>query len=349
MARFFKKIIILAIIIFIISGLAYWRGINISANKEGDDVYFIIAEGESVGRIGGNLHKAFLIKSKNYFKIYVRLNGYQRDLQAGEYLLSPALNIKEIVNALAAGQSLSQERTIKVIEGWDMDDINKYLLENNFVSGDEFKQAANKEIGNWKPARPAGGLVIGNLDFLDDAPPQADLEGYLFPDTYRVYKDASAEDIIEKMLANFDMKLTNEMREEIAKKDKTIYEIIIMASLLEKEVRSYKDMKVVSGIFWDRIKNGQPLEACATLAYVLGENKKQYTVEDTNINSPYNTYQNQGLPPGPICNPGLNAIRAAIYPDFTKYNYFLSSFNNGETIFSQTYEEHIRNKAKYLK
>jgi len=342
MARFFQKIIILAIIFFIILGFAYWRGINISANKEGDDVYFVIAEGESVGQIGGNLHKVGLIKSENYFKIYVRLNGYQRDLQAGEYLLSPDLNIKEIVNALAAGQSLSQEKTIKVIEGWNIDDINEYLRKNEIITNNSFTVLAKAKVNNWP-------LEFSRPKFLADIPPSADLEGYLFPDTYRIYKEATAEDIIKKMLANFDMKLTNEMREEIAKKDKTIYKIIIMASLLEKEVRSYKDMKVVSGIFWDRIKNKQPLESCATLAYVLGENKKQYTVEDTKINSPYNTYQNLGLPPGPICNPGLNAIRAAIYPDFTKYNYFLSSFDNGQTIFSKTYEEHIRNKAKYLK
>ena len=139
------------------------------------------------------------------------------------------------------------------------------------------------------------------------------------------------------------------MRAEIAWQKKTIYEIVTMASIIEKEVRSRADMKIVSGIFWDRIKNGQGLESCATLAYILGVNKPQYTLEDTKIDSPYNTYKYRGLPPGPIANPGLNAIQAAIYPEFTANNYFLSDPATGQTIYSQTLEEHNLNKYKYLK
>ncbi len=151
------------------------------------------------------------------------------------------------------------------------------------------------------------------------------------------------------MLNNFDGKLTDEMQNNIAEQDKTIYEIVTMASIIEKEVRTLEDMEIVSGIFWDRIKYGQPLESCATLAYVLGVNKEQYSIEDTKIDSPYNTYRNPGLPPGPICNPGLNAIKAAIYPQYTEYNYFLSRQDTGETVFSKTLEEHNRNKARYLR
>jgi UPF0755 protein len=122
-----------------------------------------------------------------------------------------------------------------------------------------------------------------------------------------------------------------------------------MASVIEKEVRSANDMKIVSGIFWNRIKNGQALESCATLAYILGVNKSQYSYEDTRINSPYNTYINRGLPAGPIANPGLKAIEAAIYPEDTAYNYFLTASETGETIFSKTYQEHLNNKNKYIK
>ena len=170
----------------------------------------------------------------------------------------------------------------------------------------------------------------------------------MFPDTYRIYIDADLDDIIRKMLGNFDGKLTAKMREDISKQGKTIYEIVTMASLIEKEVRTEKDMKIVSGIFWNRIKNGQALQSCASLAYILGVNKAQYTTEDTKIISPYNTYQNPGLPPGPISNPGIQAIKAAIYPTDTDYNYFLTNPANGETIFSKTFNEHIKNKNKYL-
>jgi len=122
-----------------------------------------------------------------------------------------------------------------------------------------------------------------------------------------------------------------------------------MASLIEKEVRTSEDMKIISGIFWQRIENRQGLESCATLAYILGVNKPQYSVVDTKIDSPYNTYKHRGLPPSPIANPGLNAITAAIYPKETDYNYFLSDPATGQTIFSRTLGEHNLNKAKYLK
>ena len=150
------------------------------------------------------------------------------------------------------------------------------------------------------------------------------------------------------MLNNFDQKLDEKMRKDIQAQGKTIFEVLIMASLIEKEVRSVEDMKIVSGIFWDRIKYGQALESCASLAYILGENKTVYSQEDTQINSPYNTYRNKGLPPGPIANPGLNAIQAAIYPQYTEYNYFLTDPETGQTIWSKTFEEHKQNKWKYL-
>jgi len=187
------------------------------------------------------------------------------------------------------------------------------------------------------------------LSLLKDKPKYYSLEGYLFPDTYIIYNDASLEDIVLKMLHNFDSKLTSKMREDIKKQEKTIYEIITMASVIEKEVRDPEEMKIVSGIFWKRIDVWQPLQSCASLAYILGINKPVYSIEDTKIESPYNTYQNYGLPPGPICNPGLAAIEAAIYPKETEYNYFLSKKENGETVFSRTIEEHNLNKAKYLK
>ena len=339
-----KFIIIFIIILFIAAGAAYWRGINASVEKAGQDVIFTVPHGESVEQISQNLYDANLIKSKFYFKIYVWRKKQQANLQAGEYVLNSNLSIKEIVNVLVAGQSLSKEKTIKIIEGWNMRDINGYLEEKNIIMDDSFIELAKKGIMNHK-------LGIMESEFLNNIPAGVSLEGYLFPDTYKIFNDAAAEDIIEKMLFNFDKKLTDEMRAEIANQGKTIHQIITMASVVEKEIRIFKDMKIVSGIFWDRIKHGQALESCATLAYILGVNKPRYSIEDTKINSPYNTYQNQGLPPGPICNPGINAIKAAIYPEFTNYNYFLNrqDTKKGETIFSKTLDEHNRNKAKYLK
>ena len=187
-----------------------------------------------------------------------------------------------------------------------------------------------------------------DYDFLRDKPKHRGLEGYLFADTYRFRPSSSPEEVIIKMLNNFDQQLDDNMRQDIERQGKTIYQIVTMASLLEKEVRSEEDMKIVADIFWRRVKNGQRLESCATLAYILGENKPQYSYEETRINSPYNTYINSGLPPGPICSPSLKALRAAIYPTSNDYNFFLTRSDNGQTIFSRDFAEHKANKAKYL-
>ncbi len=340
--KIIKYSLILIAIILVIAGLLYWRGITTPAGGLGQDTLFIIDKGESVNQISQNLYDAGLIKSKFNFEVYVWLTKQETKIKSGEYNLSSSLTIREIVKILAAGEALSKERKITIVEGWNINDIDKYFKENNIISDNSFINMAKAGIGNWQ-------LEIERPEFLSDAPLSANLEGYLFPDTYRIFKDAAAEDIVKKMLINFNDKLTDEMRNEIARQGKTIYEVVTMASIIEKEVRTPEDTKIVSGIFWDRIKYGQSLESCATLAYILGVNKEQYSIEDTKIDSPYNTYRNPGLPPGPICNPGLNAINAAIYPQYTEYNYFLNRQDTGETIFSKTLDEHNRNKARYLK
>lgn len=333
------KIILLFFVVFLVVGVysiaSYYRGINAPFDKKGQDKIFIVSKGESVKKIGENLFNSGLIKSKNYFEIYIWRAGKENVLQAGEYVLSPRMDIKEIVEIISGGKILSKEKTIKIIEGWRISEIDSYLKKEGVIKGDDFINAANNGFKNY--------------EFFADAPKNANLEGFLFPDTYRIFKDAGAEKIIEKMLDNFENKLTSQMREDIKKQGRTIYETIIMASIIEKEVRTPEDMQIVSGIFWDRIKNGQALESCATLAYILGVNKAQYSDEDTKIDSLYNTYKYRGLPPSPISNPGLNAIKAAIYPKYTEYNYFLSRPDTGETVFSSTYAEHLENKAKYLK
>lgn len=335
------SLIFLLAAIFMIAGF-YWYFINSYKVKSDAPSVFIIAKGEGVNQISANLYHYDLIKSKFFFETYVWLNKIEAKFQAGEYTIEPGLNIKEIAKVLTSGQAISRERNIKIIEGWRISDINEYFKKEGVVTDDSFLNLAAAKISDWQ--------IGGNKpEFLNGLPLEANLEGFLFPDTYRIFNNAGTGDIIFKMLDNFDEKLNSELRAEIAKQGKTVYEIITMASIIEKEVKGYNDMQIVSGIFWDRIKYGQALESCATLSYILGINKKQYTKEDTEIISPYNTYKNQGLPPGPICNPGLSAIKAAIYPIHTDYNYFLTASEDGRTIFSQTYEEHLQNKAKFIK
>jgi len=350
-----KKIIKFLVILIVVAGISYaalyYNGTNSAVSKEGKDVVFSVAKGEIVQTIGNNLKKAGLINSEFYFVTYVKRNDLEPRFQAGEYILNPSLTIKEITKVLTKGDTLSNERTIKIIEGWNTREISQYFEREGMFQSEELLELIGFPQVDYRNNKemPTPKDYSANFGFLKDKPSYYGLEGYLFPDTYRIFKDAPLNDIVLKMLDNFDKKLTPEMRADIKKQGKSIYEIVIMASVVEKEVRSEDDMKVVAGIFWDRIKNKQALESCATLAYVLGVNKAQYTAEDTKIDSPYNTYENRGLPPGPISNPGLKAIKAAIYPQYTDYNYFLSRPDTGGTVFSETYQEHLANKAKYLK
>ena len=188
------------------------------------------------------------------------------------------------------------------------------------------------------------------ISALSDKPSGASLEGFLFPDTYRVFKGSTSEEIINKMLTNFETKLTLELRSIIANKEATIFQTITMASILEKEIRLSDDLSVAADVFYKRLRVSKPLESDATLNYVLPAalRKSRLSTADLKNSSPYNTYRYQGLPPGPIGNPGMKAIEAAILPQPNNYWFFLTT-PDGETIFSKTAEEHIRNKQKYLK
>jgi len=339
-----KKIFLIIIILAAaFTGLA-WQKTNNPADPNGADRFFTVNAGESTNQISENLFSQKLIKSKLAFETYVWARGWEGTIKAGEHTLSPKLSVREIAGALVRGDTINRETDIKIIEGWRINDIDKYLADNQILAAGEFKALADNEL-QVKSAK------LKAFDFLNNIPESATLEGYLFPDTYRVFKDSSAEDIAAIMLANFDRKLNPELWNEIERQGKSVHEIITMASLIEKEVRTAEDMKIVSGIFWNRINNGQALQSCATLAYIIGVNKTQYSEEDTKIDSPYNTYQNRGLPPGPIANPGLNAINAAIYPTPNNYNFFLTAEVNGEdkVIYSETFEDHVRNKGIYLR
>jgi UPF0755 protein len=172
------------------------------------------------------------------------------------------------------------------------------------------------------------------------------LEGYLFPDTYYLPVGFNSEEVIKIMKENFEKKITP-YKNEIEKSGKSLQEIIIMASILEKEARSRGDKEIISGILWKRLKAGIPLQVDSILTYITGKKSKELTADDLEIPSPYNTYKYKGLPPTPICNPGLESILAALYPKESEYWYYFST-PEGRIIFSKTLLEHNFSKEKYL-
>lgn len=330
-----KKIFIIAVfvLVVILATFFYFRyQVYYSHGTSKETVSFVIEKGEGNKIIGERLEKEGLISGRYYFYYYVWSHKLTSQILPDDYELSGTMTIPEI----ALTVTKERDKNIKVTfpEGWTSKQMAERLSAKG-LAGDEFLKIANnpEEIKN-------------QYSFLTD-PKIKTLEGYLFPETYFFTKEMDAETIVKKMLGIFNTKITSQIQSDALKNGKTLNEIIIMASIIEGEVRADEDRKIVSGIFWKRLKEGKALQSCATLAYITGENKKQYSEADTKIQSPYNTYLYKGLPPTPISNPGLSAITAAIYPAETPYNYFLSDPETGETIFSKTYEEHIANKTKY--
>lgn len=272
----------------------------------------------------------------------------------GDYsIMSRLLNRPEPVPV----KVLRPEKTVTLLEGWTNKDMAQYFERQGIWQAEEFLELVGFPRVDYSQEKdlPKPLDYSDKFDFLKDKPKNTGLEGYLYPDTYRIFADDfKATEVIEKMLTNFDRQLTAQMRADIAKQGKTIYEVVSMASLVEKEAPidyktgDNKDAKIISGIFWNRIKSGQALQSCASLAYILEVNKPQYSTEDTQIESLYNTYKYRNLPPGPVSNPGILALEAAIYPTNTNYNYFLTPANSRDIVYAVSYAEHVNNKQKYL-
>lgn len=300
-----------------------------------------IPKGAGVSEIADKLKSANLIRSKFGFETLVWLMRASSKLQAGEYKFESSVGISDIVRMLAQGLGAINERQLTIVEGWGRDDIGGYLEQQGISTRREFYQLTSPQISNAK-------FLISNFDFLKDKPSSAGLEGYLFPDTYRVHKDAKVEEVAQKMLENFGTKLTPEMRKDIADQGKTIFDIVRLASIVEREVPYEDDRPIIAGILWKRLDAGMALQVDSTLNYITGGKNAALTVGELKIDSRYNTYKYRGLPPTPIGNPGLSALRAAINSKSTAYWFFLSG-RDGKTHFAKTLDEHNENKVRYLR
>ena len=348
-------VLILLIVGVLVFALLYSFNVNKPASKESHDIHFEVKEGQSVKKIGENLEDKDLIRSQFWFEMYVWLNGKSEEFQTGDYILNTRNSIAETVKILTQGQTREGrsrgETEVKLIEGWTAQKMGEAFEEKGMFSQEKWLDAVGRPKFNYENnegKHPEPVDYSREFEFLKNKPERVGLEGYLFPDTYRFYKSTAPKTVAWKMLNNLDKKLTSKMLKDIEKQGRTVHDVLTMASIVQKEVSGVEDMKIVSGILWSKYKRGEKLRSCATLAYILGEEKVQYSREDTEVRSPYNTYAVKGLPPGPISNPGLKAIKAAIYPKYTNYNFFLSPPDSDKTIYSKTFREHKKNKQKYL-
>lgn len=256
-------------------------------------------------------------------------------LQAGTYHLEVGETVAAVVDRFINGETTTDELTITYPEGFTLKQIAARTAARGLSTEKEFTAAAK------------AGAFASTFSFLHDLDSNRSLEGYLFPDTYKVFADDTPTDVIKRMLANFDKRVTPEIRAEIQKSGRSLDDIIIMASIIEREVIAEDDMAKIADILWKRNDEGAGLYADATVRYALDKWDGALTVQDLAIDSPYNTRKYRGLPPGAIGNPGLKAILAALRPESTDFYYYLSA-PDGTTIFAKTNDEHNRNKAKYL-
>ncbi len=333
-----KKIIILIAIfgvLLLFASLWVYSSVYIATGINSQEIIFTIPHGESWRVISRRLEESGIIKNSLFFNLYLFVSGDYGSLQAGTYLIGPKLTIPDIVKKISSGDVY--QRRITIIEGWKITDMAKYLSELGIADKKLFLELANSPH-----------LFKEKYSFITEDLDNLSLEGYLFPDTYLIPYGSTEREIIEMMLSNFDKKITAELRSAIASQNKSIFDIIIMASLIEKEVRTYEDMRKVSGLLWRRLEIGMPLQVDATIAFITGKNTTRISIQETRIDSPYNTYLHRGLPIAPISNPGINSIKAAIYPDPNEYLFYLSK-PDGETVFSRNLEEHNIAKNKYLR
>jgi UPF0755 protein len=306
--------------IIVVGFYLYYKEGALPVNKnEQTSKIFVIARGESLSNIAKNLANEGLIRNKVIFYLIVKRLGIERKIQAGDFRLSPSMDAYQIAKTLTHG---TLDVWVTFIEGMRKEEMAQIV---------------------------SSSLNIPETEFLKYA-----AEGYLFPDTYLIPKEATAGSIINILEANFNKKFDSRLQKKASLKNLSPAETIILASLVEREAKLDEDRPLVASIILNRLKIEMKLDIDAAVQYALGYQpeekswwKKNLTKEDLEIDSPYNTYKNPGLPPTPIANPGLAAIKAVVDAAETDYLYYLSD-KKGKMHYAKTLEEHNENIKKYL-
>lgn len=303
-------------------------------------VTFEVKSGSSLTRVANNLEAAGLVRNRSVFKYYADFLGYGQKIQAGTYTLSPSMTLREIAEQLTRGDGTPLVRKITIIEGWTVQSIAAYLKREGVIS-DEEQFLSLCRTGEQFSAYYYIADVRASANFSQRI---YALEGYLSPNTYEIYTSATPEEIIKKLLSQTEAVFRDEWHDRADALGMTMDQVITLASLIEKEAKQ-ADFARVSAVFHNRLKINMALGSDVTIKYVTGTERMSLNNSDLSVDSPYNTYRNKGLPPGPICNPSAAAIEAALYPDetFTAQNYLYFCSKDpatGELYFSRTLEEH---------
>ena len=308
-----------------------------AVNPAGGVTDFTILLGESVPSITQRLWEAGLISNPGAFRSYLQYKGMDTTLQAGDFTVSAAMSAVEIAQEMQS--SVSEEVTLVILAGWRVEEIAASLP----TSGFEFTPNQFVQAMETQPQQYSFSAEL----------PGSSLEGFLFPDSYTLPRQAAAEQLLATILRNFDNQVNAEIRAGFANQGLDLYEAVTLASIVEREAINDEEMPMLASVFYNRLAVNQQLASDPTVQYALGYNTDQATwwtnplsLTDLEIDSPYNTYLYTSLPPGPICSPGLAALRAVAFPAQTPYYYFRAACNgSGNHLFAETFEQHLANEC----
>jgi UPF0755 protein len=304
-------------------------------SSKSETVSFSVTSGESAGDIAVDLKSKNLIRDVLVFEQYSRITGARSRFQAGDYVLNRNMSTRQIVDALQHGRP--DQIAITIPEGYTAQKAAEVVASSKLGTADQYIAAVKDP--KW------------NYDFLSGRPQGADVEGYLFPDTYSLDKSSTPADLVKAQLERFGDVFTPQMRAAAGQASggrpaESVENIVILASLVERETNKSSDRPNACSVYYNRLKQGMPLQVDATILYALGVWKKDVTFDDLKVSSPYNTYIHAGLPPGPIANPGEAAIKACLTPAATNYLFYFTD-KNGVTHFEATQDQFEADKQRY--
>lgn len=309
------------------------------------DTYVEIPSGSSIKEVSEILKENDLIRNSLVFTSYAGRHSFGgAEIQAATYALNQSMSVPDIFTILVNGdQYIANVATITIPEGKNLNEMAQIVEEAGICSADEFIQEAS-DINKYK----------ATYSILDSIPeeeiPERTLEGYLFPDTYEIVGNGidAAQNLINDQLTRLTEVYTPEMIQYTNDTGRTVDEVIILASIVELETKLPEDRAYAASVFYNRLAQDMPLQSDITIDYIYGTRTPVLTTEQTQVESPYNTYINLGLPLGPICSPGLASIEATIYPADTNYLYFVADMDSGKLYFNETLEEHDEDVSTYL-
>ena len=290
--------------------------------------------------VSSELQSKHLIASAFRFRTYHSLFNRDTSLKPGTYALRPGTAYRDLVRALALGPA-RREVQLTIIEGWTVDEIAALLDQQEKIN----VKTTAELVGRSVDKQPFASRLRNDFPFLQNLPPNRSLEGYLFPDTYRVWADQLPDSLILKQLQEFSDKFGKALPGPASEPLKTLDDVVTLASIVEGEVRNPDDMKIVAGIFLNRMRIGMRLQTDASINYYTGSGRSRSTSSDLQLDTPYNSYKYAGLPPSPVGNPGSNAIQAVLDPAKTDYFYFLTDAQ-GRVYYAKTLDEHAENRQK---